>query len=206
MITYLGGLLFFNKTCVLAYGCSFGPAKLLNVNVAKDYNESVKGEINKDAEIEQQNKEKCFDKFSTKTALYKVDNNIVDKINYIEPNKYKNIIYNDDTYNKYNKKEKDRMSNILEYFINKMNKITDTTTRKTYITQFLKTYIMWYDIISISNLKNLSSSTGMFKYVREYELENILSFTSFINFYDKNKDKIKKIYNDINDIKEEVNQ
>ena len=65
---------------------------------------------------------------------------------------------------------------------------------------------MWYDIISISGSKNLSSSTGMFKYVREYELENILSFTSFTNFYDKNKDKIKKIYDNINSIKEELNQ
>ena len=203
LITYLGGLLFFNKSGVLAYGGSFGPAKLLNVQLAKQYNESLKTKITDDTEIEQQNKDKCFDKFSTKTALYKLNNNIIDKINYIEPNKYKHIIYENDTYTK---TEQNRMTQVLDYFIKKMEKITDTNTRKTYIKHFLKTYVMWYDIISISGSKNLSSSTGMFKYVTQYELENILSFTSFTNFYDKNKDKIKKIYDNINSIKEELNQ
>lgn len=204
LITYLGGLLFFNKSGVLAYGGSFGPAKLLNVELAKRYNESLKTKISNDTEIEQQNKDKCFDKFSTKTALYKSNNNnIIDKINYIEPNKYKHIIYENDTYTK---AEKDRMVNVLDYFINKMTKITNTDTRKQYIKQFLKTYVMWYDIISISSSKTLSSSTGMFKYVREYELENILSFTSFTQYYDDNKEKINKIYKNINNIKEELNE
>lgn len=203
LITYLGGLLFFNKTGVLAYGGAFGPAKLLNVSLSEEYNKKLKEEINKDTEIEQQNKEKCYDKFSTKTALYKSGKDIVDKINYIEPNKYKKIIYADD---KYNQSENKRMTNILDYFTKKMSKITDTNTRKKYILNFLKTYIMWYDIISISSLKNLSGSTGMFKYVREYELENIFSFTSFTKFYDDNKEKIKKIYENINSIKEKLNQ
>lgn len=203
LITYLGGLLFFNKTGVLAYGGSFGPAKLLNVQLAKQYNESLKTKIEDDTEIAKENKGKCFDKFSTKTALYKSNNNIVDRINYIEPNKYKDIIYEKNTYTE---SEQDRMTNVLDYFINKMTKITNTDTRKIYIKQFLQTYVMWYDIISISSSKTLSSSTGMFKYVREYEIENIISFTSFTQFYDDNKEKINKIYKNINSIKEELNQ
>jgi len=143
-----------------------------------------------------------------KTALYKVKDKIIDRINYIEPNKYKKIIYDDESNSIYNKTEKDRITNILDYFINKMNHITDPAIRKDYITNFVKTYIMWYDIMSISTLKNLSSSTGMFKYVREYELENIFSFESFVKFYDDNKNniKIKIIYDKINKIKERINE
>ena len=120
-------------------------------------------------------------------------------VNYIEPNKYKSIIYENDSYNK---KEQERMTETLDYFVNKMSKITNTKTRREYIKNFLKSYVMWYDIISVSNQKTISGSTGMFKYVREYELENILSFESFAEFYKDtlNKDKIDIIYTKINNI------
>lgn len=199
LITYLGGLLFYNKSGVLAYGGAFGPAKLLDIQLASTYNESLKNKITSETEISDENKQACFNKFSTKFAVYKGNNEVLDMVNYIEPNKYKSIIYENDSYNK---KEQERMTETLDYFVNKMSKITNTKTRREYIKNFLKSYVMWYDIISVSNQKTISGSTGMFKYVREYELENILSFESFAEFYKDtlNKDKIDIIYTKINKI------
>jgi len=202
LITYLGGLLFFNKTGVLAYGGAFGPAKLLTVDDTLKYNLSVTDKINKDNDILDANKGTCINKFSTKLANYKINDEIVDNINYIEPNKYKNIIYEN---NDFNYTQQKRMENVLNYFTNKMSNITNTKTRQEYIKNFLKTYVMWYDIISISSFKNISKSTGMFKYVKEYEFENILSFQNFSEFYDKNKTKVSEVYKRINDVLTRLN-
>ena len=61
--------MFFNKNGVLAYGGAFGPAKLLNTEMAKDYNNKVEKNINLDTEIDEKNKQRCIDKFATKNCI-----------------------------------------------------------------------------------------------------------------------------------------
>lgn len=213
LITYKGGLLFFNDKGILGSGGAFGPAKLITKDIKLDYNDYVDTKIREDQEINNGDKETCKKKFNSQEATYKFDSN-VSNVHYVNPSKYKEKLYENkdgEIILKYKKSATERYGNsnentVTNYFLNTIENITDSTIRYSYINNFANTYKKWFDIVSVSEKNILSSSTGMHKYVREYEYENILSFKYFTDFYEKSKDKINKVYKIINCLLEDKNK
>jgi hypothetical protein len=216
LFSYKGGLIFFNKNSYIGNAGTYGPAKILQNNMVAVINDKINKSIDADKSITLENKESCKQLYRTKHMDYinktiHNDNNIIieGKINYMLPNKFQNLIYDEEPVGKliHNHPFKMRKNTAHEYFRNNLtisypdakDKPPSTiniynTENEIYYKHFINNYIKYYDIVSILANNQIAKFGGMEKYLRDYEYENILSFQHFINFYEDNKDIVDPVY------------
>ncbi len=223
LFTYKGGLIFFNKNSFIGNAGTYGPAKILQNNMVAVINDKVNKSIDADINITTENKESCKELYRTKYMdyIHKTNHNnddiiIKGEINYMLPNKFQNLIYDEEPIGNliHNYPFEIRKNTAQQYFRNNLTisypNIEDkppstiniyNKDNEIYYKYFINNYIKYYDIVSILANNQIAKFGGMEKYLRDYEYENILCFQNFIIFYEDNKDIVDPIYRDIQSIK-----
>lgn len=217
LFSYKGGLIFFNINSYIGNAGTYGPAKILQNNMVATINEKINKSIDANTIITPENKESCKQLYRTKHMDYKhnITSENGDKIeitgdiNYMLPNKFQNLIYDEEPMGNliHNRPFEMRKNTAHEYFRNNLTisypDIKDkpystiniyNTKNEIYYKHFINNYIKYYDIVSILANNQIAKFGGMEKYLRDYEYENILCFQHFIIFYEDNKDIVDPVY------------